>query len=315
MIAAVEMNTPDVRQSPDLHENDRHTLLNEQDAAKFAAELPLNHRFRLGSTITPVQNAYLDRNGYLVFAAVATPEEAARIVSEVDHVQAQFLAEGRRKAYGVPLWFGQDEQGRPYLQRTGFLSMYSDYVRQFVTDERFEPIRTLIGENARIGHEEKDGVVFNRYIRTKGSLRPGLAWHTDGLRDAFYGQLPGPMLNVGLHFERIRPEDGGLRIIPGSHKQGWRDFLFRKAYFIDNRPDPAEIMVETWPGDLTVHDGRTWHRVAASQHLGARSRRQSMYVPYVTGPYQPKTENSAPAPYLRVFDLVLRAKAWMAPRQ
>jgi phytanoyl-CoA hydroxylase len=192
------------------------------------------------------------------------------------------------------------------------LSMYSDYVRQFVTDARFEPIRSLVGENARIGHEEKDGVVFNRYIRTQGSLRPGLAWHTDGLRDAFYGQLPGPMLNVGLHFERITPEDGGLRIIPGSHVQGWREFLFRKVYFVDHRPDPEEITVETWPGDLTVHDGRTWHRVAASQHTGARSRRQSMYVPYVTGPYQPKSEHSKTASYLEFFDLVIRAKSWLA---
>ena len=297
---------------PDPNENTQHVTLSPDEAAKVAAALPLNHRFRLGVEMTPVQRAYLDRNGYLVFAQVASAAEVERIVGEVDRVQAQFLAEGRRKAYGVPLWFGRDEHGKPYLQRTGFLSMYSDDVRKFVTDSRFEPIRRLVGEDARIGHEEKDGVVFNRYIRTHGSLRPGLAWHTDGLRDAFYGQLPGPMLNVGLHFERITPEDGGLRIIPGSHVQGWRDFLFRKVYFVDQRPDPEEIMVETWPGDLTVHDGRTWHRVAASQHTGARSRRQSMYVPYVTGPYQPKSEHSKTAPYLEFFDFVLRAKSWFA---
>jgi phytanoyl-CoA hydroxylase len=304
----VELLMRDDCQYPDPHENERHIGMSPDEARQIAANLPMDHRFCLGLEITPVQHAYLDRNGYLVFAQVATPDEVQRIITEVDRVQAQFLAEGRRKAYGIPLWFGRDERGEPYLQRTGFLSMYSDYVKQFVTDARFEPIRKLVGAEARIGHEEKDGVVFNRYIRTQGSLRPGLAWHTDGLRDAFYGQLPGPMLNVGLHFERIRPEDGGLRIIPGSHTQGWRDFLFRKLYFVDHRPDPAEIMVETWPGDLTVHDGRTWHRVAASQFTGARSRRQSMYVPYLTGPYQPKSEQSATAAYLEFFDLVIRAK-------
>lgn len=306
------MHTATANQFADRNENERHSALSAEDAARVAASLPLNHRFSLAAEITPVQHAYLQRNGYLVFARVASPEEVEKIVAEVDRVQTQFLAEGKRKAYGIPLWFGKDEQGKPYLQRTGFLSMYSEYVRNFVTDARFEPIRKLIGENARIGHEEKDGVVFNRYIRTKGSLRPGLAWHTDGLRDAFYGQLPGPMLNVGLHFERITPADGGLRIIPGSHVQGWRDFLFRKVYFVDHRPDPDEIMVETWPGDLTVHDGRTWHRVAASQFTGARSRRQSMYVPYLTGPYQPKTEQSDTASYLKFFDFVIRAKGWLA---
>jgi hypothetical protein len=296
-------------QAADPTENAAHAALSPAEVERVAAALPLNHRFQLGDEITAVQRAYLDRNGYLVFAQVASPEEVERIVAEVDRVQAKFLAEGRRKVNGIPIWVGRDEDGKPYLQRTGFLSVHSDYVRQFVTDARFEPVRRLIGEDARIGHDELDGVVFNRYIRTRGSLRPGLAWHTDGLREAFYGRLPGPMLNVGLHFERITPDDGGLRILPGSHTQGWRDFLFRKLYFVDHRPDPAEVMVETWPGDLTVHDGRTWHRVAASQHTGARSRRQSMYVPYVTGPYQPKTEQSGTASYLRVFDLVMRLKA------
>jgi phytanoyl-CoA hydroxylase len=311
MTAALELSMHTTCQVSNGNENALHLALSPEDAVQVAAGLPLNHRFQLGAEMTPVQRAYLERNGFLVFAQVASREEVERIVAEVDRVQAQFLAEGRRKAYGIPLWFGRDDQGKPYLQRTGFLSMYSDYVKKFVTDARFEPIRKLVGEQARIGHEEKDGVVFNRYIRTKGSLRPGLAWHTDGLRDVFYGQLPGPMLNVGLHFERITPEDGGLRIIPGSHTQGWRDFLFRKVYFVDHRPDPAEVMVETWPGDLTVHDGRTWHRVAASQHTGARSCRQSMYVPYVTGPYQPKSEQSATPSYLAAYNVVMRVKNWL----
>jgi hypothetical protein len=36
-----------------------------------------------------------------------------------------------------------------------------------------------------------------------------------------------------------------------------------------------------------------------------------MYVPYVMGPYQPKSENSKTAPYLGIFDLVIRAKGWL----
>src|SRR5690349_1056272 len=96
-------NTPHVAMPPQDAEKDT-----EIDAVKEAARLPLNHRFQLGAEITPIQRAYLDRNGYLVFAQVASPEEVETIVAEVDRVQAQFLAEQRRKAYGVPLWFGQD---------------------------------------------------------------------------------------------------------------------------------------------------------------------------------------------------------------
>jgi hypothetical protein len=67
---------------------------------------------------------------------------------------------------------------------------------------------------------------------------------------------------------------------------------FAKPYFVSHRPDPHEIAVETEPGDLTVHDGRLWHRVEASPHTGPRSLRRSMYVPYLTDAYQPKSDAS-----------------------
>ena len=50
--------------------------------------------------------------------------------------------------------------------------------------------------------------------------------------------------------------------------------------------------METRPGDLTVHDGRTWHRVERSPHVGRRSLRRTMYVPYLVDAPKPKTEAS-----------------------
>lgn len=286
----------------DPSENALHAALSPEEAREVALSLPLAHRFALGDEITPVQRAFLDEHGFLVFSQVATLDEIDAIQAEVDRVQEAWLAEGRRKVHGVPVWVGFDEEGERYVQRFAFLSRFSEVVERFVTDPRFEPVRRLVGEDARIGHRERDGVVFNRYLRTEGSLRPGLGWHTDGLRQVFYGRLPGPMLNVGLHFQRIRAEDGGLRIVPGSHKQGFWGYVFAKPYFVSHKPDPREVCVETFPGDLTVHDGRTWHRVAASRYTGERSRRQSMYVPYVTGPYEPRDEEAKTLVYHRVFD-------------
>ena len=135
-------------------------------------------------------------------------------------------------------------------------------------------------------------MVINRYINSPGSVAPRLGWHTDGLRDLFYLRMPKQMLNVGLHFDRIRDCDGGLRVIPGTHKQGFWDMLARKPYFISHRPDPDEFAVETMPGDVTVHDGRLWHRVEQSPHNGERSLRRSMYVPYLTDAFQPKSDTS-----------------------
>ena len=84
----------------------------------------------------------------------------------------------------------------------------------------------------------------------------------------------------------------------------------RKPYFVSHRPDAEEFAVETRPGDLTVHDGRLWHRVARSQRSGAASLRRSMYVPYLTGPYEPKSERSQTPAYHHLG----RLQRWLRAR-
>jgi len=267
--------------------------------------LPLDTRFTLGPQITAEQWAFLDQNGYLIFDRVASEDECRRISDEADRIAATWLAEGRTSVNGIPLFQGKGADGEPHIARLPFTSMFSDYIKAFVHDPRFAPIRELIGADTRVGDAEKDGVVINRYLNVPGSAYPRLGWHTDGLRDLAYLRMPRRMLNVGLHFDRIRAEDGGLRLIPGTHDQGFRDMAFRKLYFLDHRPDPAEIAVETHPGDLTIHDGRLWHRVQQSPHTGARSLRRSMYLPYLTDAYQPKSESS-PTPIYHRWGKVLR---------
>jgi ectoine hydroxylase-related dioxygenase (phytanoyl-CoA dioxygenase family) len=275
-----------------------------RDVYAEASELPLNTRFELGREISEVQRAFLDLHGFLLFSRVAKADEVARILSEIDAIQQRWLAEGRREVFGIPLFKGAGANGEPFIQRFPFTSCFSDYIRDFVRDDRFVPIRSLVGENTRVGDREKDGVVLNRYINRPGSVHARLGWHTDGLRDLFYLRMPKPMLNVGLHFDRVREKDGGLRLIPGTQNQGFWSTCFEKAYFISHAPDPREHAVETEPGDLTVHDGRLWHRVQASPEVGEKSLRRSMYVPYLTDEFQPKSDASKTPLYHRLGALM-----------
>lgn len=267
----------------------RRPAVAESDAA--AALPPLDTRFTLGRAISDVQRRFLDRHGFLVFSRVATGGEVGMIAGELDRIERDWIAAKRKTVNGIPLFWGKNE-GRPYLQRVPFTSTFSDPVRDFVRDARFAPIRDLVGVGARIGDSEKDGVVVNRYVNVPGSVHPRLGWHTDGLRDLFYLRMPKPMLNIGLHLDRCPADNGGLRLIPGSHTQGFFSMCFRKPYFVSHKPDPNELAIETEPGDLTVHDGRLWHRVAVSTRTGQASLRRSMYVPYLTDPYEPKSEAS-----------------------
>lgn len=279
------------------------------------AELPpIGTRFTLGPTITDVQRRFLDRHGFLVFSKVARPDEVAAVVGELDRIERAWIAEGRTSVNGIPLFWGKNE-GRPFLQRFPFTSTFSQPIHDLVRDDRFAPIRDLVGAGSRIGDREKDGVVVNRYLNVPGSVYPRLGWHTDGLRDLFYLRMPKPMLNIGLHLDRCPADNGGLRLIPGSHTQGFWSMCFRKPYFVSHAPDPEEIAVETEPGDLTVHDGRLWHRVAVSKRVGEASLRRSMYVPYLTDPsYEPKGEGSRTPLYHRLGAAIRKWKAALRGR-
>ena len=177
------------------------------------AELPLDTRFTLGKEITDVQQAFLDRNGYLIFDQVVKASEVKRMNEEVDAIVEQWISEGRKEVFGIPIFEGQGLDGKPMLQRVPFTSCFSDYIHDFVRDPRFEPIRTLVDADARVGDKEKDGFVCNTYINVPGSVYPRLGWHTDGLRDLAYLKMPKQMLNVGLHLTDCPEENGGLRVI------------------------------------------------------------------------------------------------------
>ena len=113
------------------------------------------------------------------------------------------------------------------------------------------------------------------------------------------------MLNVGLHLDDCPMSNGGLRVLPGTHKQNTLLTLFRKRQFIDHRPDPREVGFDIEAGDLTIHNGSLWHRVEQSPKFGAESRRRVMYIPLVTGDYQPKNAASKTPFYHRLGAKIL----------
>jgi hypothetical protein len=81
--------------------------------------------------------------------------------------------------------------------------------------------------------------------------------------------------------------------------------LFGKLHFLDHRDDPREVILEADAGDLTFHDGRTWHRVGKAQTSGLASLRRTMYLPFLTGRFEPKSEASRMPLYHR-FSRALR---------
>lgn len=249
--------------------------------------------FILGEKLTEEQMDFFDTNGVIIFRNFIPKETVQLFISETERIEKELLEEGKEKINGVPLKFGKDENGNKIIQRLCFLSLSSKPLHDMLLDPR---IIALIGflypYEGRIAENEKDGLILNHYVRLPNSAFTQMGWHTDSPRDLFLGQKIMPMLNVGIHLDDCPMENGGLRVLPGTHKQNILKLLFGKKYFIDNNPDEREIGFDVSAGDLTVHDGRLWHRAQQSPHFGEKSRRRVLYLPIITGKYMPKHDKS-----------------------
>jgi phytanoyl-CoA hydroxylase len=236
---------------------------------------------------------FFTRNGFIHIKHFVDRTTVQTFLREIQRVEANWLAEDVDKINGTPLKFGRDENGDRIVQRFAFTSLFSPILSDFLADDRIQGLTQLLAPyEGRISPEEKDGLVVNHYVRTPESNFSRMGWHTDSPRDLFLGQRIRPMLNVGLHLDDCPEQNGGLRVLPGTHKQNTLMTIFRKKQFIDHRPDPREVGFDIEAGDLTIHNGSLWHRVEQSPYIGAASRRRVMYIPIITGDYQFKNAAS-----------------------
>lgn len=262
-------------------------------------------KFSLGDQLTEEQIKFFDKNGFIHFRSVVSPNEVNEIITATEDLQLKWISKGVKKINGVPIKYGFDENGREIVHRFPFTSQYCESVHRFVTSNKVQSLKVLLPNGSRIAENEKDGVIVNHYVNTSHSKFRQMGWHTDSMRDIFYGKKVMPMLNVGLYLDDSSSNKGGLRIIPGTHKQNIFSMLFKKAYFMNNEEDKNEVLVDARQGDMVIHDGRIWHRVAMSPLTGAESRRRVMYIPVIIGKYMPKNEESS-TPFYHHFQKMVK---------
>jgi phytanoyl-CoA hydroxylase len=261
-------------------------------------------KFTFSGALTAEQIDFFNQHGFIHFEQYGSEEIVQAITQSAAEVQEQWIAKDVQKVNGVPIKYGKDETGKKIVHRFAFTNLFSKAVSEFASSADLEAFKVLLPEGARLGLTEKDGVVFNHYVNTEGSNFSNMGWHTDSARDIFYGSKVAPMLNIGFYLDDSTLEKGGLRILPGTHRQGIWDLLFRKKYYLNTYADENEVAVIARKGDLVIHDGRIWHRVATSPLTGEASRRRVMYIPMIVGEYQPKNDKSRTPLYHHLLPLV-----------
>ena len=253
---------------------------------------PAGAYFDWNGEYTDEHRAFIEEHGFIRYRGFASKEEVKMINDDLAKVEKEWIDDDREFINGIPIKYGTNEDGSKFVNRFAFTSKFAPNLAKFLDEERWKVVLSICGPEFRMGLNEKDGVVVNTYKNVPGSNYTKLGWHTDALRDIFYGKLPQPMWNVGLNLTDSYVDKGALRVIPGTHNQSLFAMVFAKRYFVSHDDDPREFLVECDAGDLTLHDGRLWHRVGLPQLTGEASTRRSMYIPFLDGEVEIKDENS-----------------------
>jgi ectoine hydroxylase-related dioxygenase (phytanoyl-CoA dioxygenase family) len=267
-------------------------------------KLDINKKFTLTNKVEQEHIDFYNHFGFIHYKNFITAEHVAKIWQSIEAAHDKLIADKTELINGIPIKFGYDENGKEIIHRLPFSNIVANEVQKLYEDARFEMLKKFIpNHESRFGFKEKDGVVTNYYINTPKSNFKQMGWHTDVTRDVAMGKKVLPMINVGIYLDASTDENGGLRILPCSQHQNLISMLFKKVQFVNTNQDPNEILLQASAGDLALHDGRMWHRVGKSEHMGAKSRRRVMYIPLICGDVEERNHNSKTPFYhkLKIF--------------
>ncbi len=152
--------------------------------------------------LTPDQLAQFDRDGYLFFPGLFSPEETSTLTEAVPALYE------RREAYNVR------EKGSDAVRTNFAAHMYS---KQFATLARhprmIEPVESLFDEKLYM-HQFK----INGKMAFEGDV---WQWHQDYGTWLNDDMMPTERaMNVAIFLDDVNEFNGPLMFIPGSHKKG-----------------------------------------------------------------------------------------------
>ncbi len=155
--------------------------------------------------LSPEQLAQFDRDGYLFFPGLFTPQETQTLTDSVPALYA------RREAFNVR------ERGSDAVRTNFAAHLYSEPFAKLARHPRMlEPVAQLLGEELYM-HQFK----INGKMAFEGDV---WQWHQDYGTWLNDDAMPTERaMNVAIFLDDVNQFNGPLMFIPGSHKKGVAD--------------------------------------------------------------------------------------------
>ena len=201
--------------------------------------------------LTQEQIDYYHENGYLGVENVISPEE----VEELRRITEEFVEKSREITEHTDVFDLEPGHSSetPRVRRIKHpASNHPVYDRMLRHDRILDIVTQLLGPNIRYnGHK------LNMKYPEFGSP---VEWHQDW---AFYPHTNDDLLAVGVSIDDMTAENGGLMVIPGSHK-GPTYNHHQNGFFVGAVVDPNfktdnAVPVKIKAGGISIHHVRALH--------------------------------------------------------
>ncbi len=208
---------------------------------------------------------FLDEMGYLRVRQVFMESEVEVLRNETDWLRAETAIDDPHS------WWGENRTGEKVLTRITYAGDRSPRIATLYDDLRVLRLIRLSEHPLRASRDRVDGVTLLFKNRDMTAGLSDLPWH----RDCGLGghSVICPTLIVGIHLGATTPENGDLRVIPGS----WRGTCHAIDTSSPNAPRGISLGAEA--GDCTLHYGDLMH--AAPPPMGNGGCRTTLYLTFL----------------------------------
>jgi ectoine hydroxylase-related dioxygenase (phytanoyl-CoA dioxygenase family) len=250
------------------------------ESAVFAP--PLGQSSLDEATLDAMELCYHE-NGFVVLRGVFSPELMDQMEAECVRAQQQVIDHEIDERYGSTVFLDDVAKAEKFANYVEFVNELSPAVVVATTHPNLlTALRRLLGEDCWVRDASQFGIVYQDARPGKESGYTRIGWHSDW--------QAGPSLTIWpstaftFHIDGTSPENGFLRVVPGSHR--WAtpapyrnvnnvevpDSAAVAGGYTDTPPPfemplrfesiPGEIPVYTERGDVILHDAYLWHSAA-----------------------------------------------------
>jgi ectoine hydroxylase-related dioxygenase (phytanoyl-CoA dioxygenase family) len=207
--------------------------------------------------------AFVEEHGFAIVRGLYPVDELAALQADLEHQQARLVAGELPEKCGTVILDDPDAviDGEAFAHYVCHITEVS----LLAHDAAYHPVivtlmRTMLGDDVWLLEDDRFGVVYQDARPGEQSGYSRIGWHSDA--------QSGPTLDVWpsvaftIHLDATSPQNGFLRVVPGSHRGGTDGIPlgFERV--------PGEYAVYAERGDVILHHSDLWHSAARATEDG-----------------------------------------------